>query len=117
MLAEIRSFATGGLSFAFETTLSGRGYLPLLRRMKAQGYEIHLFFLWLKSVELALSRIRERVSRGGHDIPELVVRRRFDRSMSNFLLSIAKWRMGGRFSTTPDRFPRQLPQGGVREFV
>jgi predicted ABC-type ATPase len=58
MLAEIRSFATGGLSFAFETTLSGRGYVPLLRRMKAQGYEIHLFFLWLKSVELALSRIR-----------------------------------------------------------
>ena len=86
MLAEIRSLALSGVSFAFETTLSGRSYLPLLRRLKAQGYEIHMFFLWLKSVDLALSRVRERVSRGGHDVPEAVVRRRFDRSMGNFLL-------------------------------
>jgi predicted ABC-type ATPase len=54
--------------------------------LKAQGYEIHFFFLWLKSVDLALSRVRERVSRGGHDVPEALVRRRFDRSMHNFLL-------------------------------
>jgi predicted ABC-type ATPase len=86
MLGEIRSFALSGVSFAFETTLSGRSYLPLLRRLKAQGYEIHFFFLWLKSVDLALSRVRERVSRGGHDVPEAVVRRRFDRSVHNFLV-------------------------------
>jgi len=86
MLAEIESFAKTRVSFAFETTLSGRSYVPLLRKLKAQGYEIHLFFLWLKSVDLALSRVRERVSRGGHDVPELVIRRRFDRSMRNFFL-------------------------------
>jgi predicted ABC-type ATPase len=86
MLGEIRSFAQSGVSFAFETTLSGRSYLPLLQRLKTQGYEIHFFFLWLKSVDLALSRVRERVSRGGHDVPEAVVRRRFDRSIHNFLL-------------------------------
>jgi hypothetical protein len=48
--------------------------------------DIHFFFLWLKSVDLALSRVKERVSRGGHDVPEPVIRRRFDRSMENFLL-------------------------------
>ena len=48
MLGEIRSFAESGVSFAFETTLSGRSYLPLLRRLKVQGYEIHFFFLWLR---------------------------------------------------------------------
>jgi predicted ABC-type ATPase len=85
MLGEIRSFAESGVSFAFETTLSGRSYLPLLRRLKAQGYEIHFFFLWLKTVDLALARVQERVSRGGHDVPEAVIRRRFDRSMRNFL--------------------------------
>ena len=74
------------VSFAFETTLSGRSHLALLRKLKAEGYDIHFFFLWLKSVELALSRVKERVSRGGHDVPEPVVRRRFDRSMQNFLL-------------------------------
>jgi len=86
MLGEIRSFAKRRVSFAFETTLSGRSYLTLLRRLAAEGYEIHFFFLWLKSVDLALSRVKERVSRGGHDVPEPVIRRRFDRSMQNFLL-------------------------------
>jgi len=86
MLHEIRSFAERRVSFAFETTLSGRSYLTLLRNLKAEGYDIHFFFLWLKSVDLALSRVKERVSRGGHDVPEPVIRRRFDRSMENFLL-------------------------------
>jgi predicted ABC-type ATPase len=85
MLSEIRSFAKKRVSFAFETTLSGRGYMALLRQLKATGYEIHIFFLWVNTVDLALSRVQERVSRGGHDVPEAVVRRRFDRSMQNFL--------------------------------
>lgn len=85
MLEEMRSFARKRTSFAFETTLAGRSYLTFLRRLKAEEYEIHLFFLSLTSVELALSRVRERVSRGGHDVPEQIVRRRFERSMRNFL--------------------------------
>lgn len=85
MLGEIRSFAKKRVSFAFETTLSGRGYMALLRQLKAGGYSIHIFFLWVNSVDLALSRVQERVSRGGHDVPEPVVRRRFERSMQNFL--------------------------------
>lgn len=86
MLQEIRSLAARRVSFAFETTLSGRSYLSLLRKLRSEGYDIHVFFLSLKSVDLALSRIKERVSRGGHDVPEAVVRRRFDRSVENFLL-------------------------------
>ncbi len=86
MLNEVQSFAKQRVPFAFETTLSGRSYMGLLRRLKAQGYEVHLFFLWVKSVDLALSRVRERVLRGGHDVPEPVIRRRFDRSIRNFLL-------------------------------
>jgi predicted ABC-type ATPase len=86
MLGEIEALAKRGVSFAFETTLSGRSYMPLLRRLKTQGYEIHFFFLVLRSVDLALSRVKERVARGGHDVPEAVIRRRFDRSMRNFLL-------------------------------
>lgn len=70
MLGEIRAFAKKGVSFGFETTLSGRSYVPIFRQVKARGYKIHLFFLWLKNVDLAISRVRDRVSRGGHDIPE-----------------------------------------------
>jgi predicted ABC-type ATPase len=85
MLGEIRSLVRKRVSFAFETTLSGRSYMVLLRQLKANGYRIHVFFLWVKTVNLALSRVQERVSRGGHDVPEPVIRRRFDRSMRNFL--------------------------------
>jgi len=61
--------------FGFETTLSGRSYLRLIGRLKNQSYSVHFFFLWLSSVDLALSRIKSRVSEGGHDVD---VRRRFD---------------------------------------
>jgi predicted ABC-type ATPase len=84
MLNEIRFFAKRRATFAFETTLSGRSYLRLIRQLKKQGYEVHILFLWVKSVDVALSRVRERVLKGGHDVPEAVVRRRFGRSISNF---------------------------------
>ena len=64
MLREIRSFATKRVSFAFETTLSGRGHMTLLRQLKARGTRSYLLFLWV-NVDLALSRVQERVSGGG----------------------------------------------------
>lgn len=85
MLREIQAFADQCVTFAFETTLSGRGYIAWLSEMRTKGYKIHIFYLWVRSVNLAVSRVRERVSRGGHDIPEPVIRRRFDRSMQNFM--------------------------------
>jgi len=84
MLEEIEAFAEQGADFGFETTLAGRGHLNLIRDLKRRGYEVHFFYLWLPSVELAISRVRERVLRGGHDIPEDVLRRRFARSFRNF---------------------------------
>ena len=86
MLAEINLFMRRGADFGFETTLSGRGHLNLLRRLKKHAYEVHVFYQWVPSVDLALSRIKERVMRGGHDVPEAVVRRRFNRSITNFLV-------------------------------
>lgn len=69
--------------FAFETTLSGRGYVRLLRRVKKAGFRLHLFYLWIPSPELALLRIRYRVQSGGHNVPEPDVRRRFSRTLGN----------------------------------
>jgi predicted ABC-type ATPase len=70
----------------FETTLSGRSYLNLIRHLKGQRYEAHFLYLRVPNVDLALSRIRGRVSLGGHDVPAADVRRRFDRSIRNFLV-------------------------------
>ena len=84
MLEQIHSLAERGLDFGFETTLSGKTYVKLLRDMKKRGYLIHILFLWIINVELALERIQLRVRNGGHHIPETIVRRRFSRSLSNF---------------------------------
>jgi predicted ABC-type ATPase len=83
---ELSRLAKARQNFAFESTLSGRTYLPLLRRWKASGYRIELVFLSLPSVELALQRIAARVRQGGHDVPRADVVRRFNRSWRNFRL-------------------------------
>lgn len=84
MLGEIEFHADRGVDFGFETTLAGKGHLQVVRGLKRRGYEVHIFYLWVPSAELALSRVRDRVLRGGHNIPEEVVRRRFERSIRNF---------------------------------
>jgi len=84
MLEEINYYAKRGEDFGFETTLSGRTYLGLIRRLKKLGYIVHFFFLLVPTVDLALTRVRGRVLEGGHNIPEPLVRRRFGRSIQNF---------------------------------
>lgn len=71
-------------SFAFETTLSGKGYVRKINNWKKKHYEIILYFLKLPSVEFALERVKLRVAQGGHNVPEDVIRRRFARSWNNF---------------------------------
>lgn len=85
VLREIEEMSEKGVSFAFETTLSGKTYLALLKRLKSKGYQIHLFFLWIPNSSLALERIKDRVRSGGHNVPAVDVRRRFRRSVENFL--------------------------------
>ena len=84
LLKQIHEFAERRADFAFETTLAGKTYIRLLQKLKRQGYVIHLFFLWIPSVELALVRIKDRVAQGGHHVPAADVRRRFGRSVQNF---------------------------------
>lgn len=85
VLKEIQELSDKGANFAFETTLSGKTYLTLLKSLKNKGYQIHLFFLWIPSADLALGRIKDRVAGGGHNVPTVDVKRRFRRSIKNFL--------------------------------
>jgi predicted ABC-type ATPase len=73
-----------GQTFALESTLSGRAYIDLCRSAKERGYRITLYFISLSSVDLTLERIAFRVQRGGHNVSESLVRRRFERSFNNF---------------------------------
>lgn len=84
MLAEMERHFAAGHSFAFETTLAGRGYLRHIRRWRATGYVVEIIFLRLTNAEEAIARVAQRVRQGGHDIPEAVIRRRFDAGLNNF---------------------------------
>lgn len=86
MIETIHGYAARSESFAFETTLSGRGYIRWIPLWRERGYHVKLFFLQLPTPEMAVTRVRQRVSEGGHDVPEAVVRRRFHAGWSNFEL-------------------------------
>ncbi|MBF0289866.1 MAG: zeta toxin family protein [SAR324 cluster bacterium] len=84
MLQRIDESVNKNESFAFETTLSGKGYIKKIKNWKSQGYEVIIYYLKLPSVEFAIERVRLRVSQGGHNVPEHDIRRRFGRSWNNF---------------------------------
>jgi predicted ABC-type ATPase len=83
MLDEIDTYQKQRVDFAFETTLAGKTYVPILKEMRENGYEVHIYYLWLHSVDLALARVANRVAAGGHDVPAETVRRRFERGLRN----------------------------------
>ncbi len=84
MLSMIRDHVTRGESFAFETTLIGRGYARLIPQWQEQGYRVDLLFLRLPAPEVAVDRVRQRVSQVGHHIPEETIHRRFHAGWRNF---------------------------------
>jgi predicted ABC-type ATPase len=71
-------------SFAVETTLATRSFAPRIDRMRLNGYRFRIIFLWISDVEVSLNRVHERVARGGHSIPEEVIRRRYMAGIKNF---------------------------------
>ena len=83
MLQRIEDLLYKNETFSIETTLATKSYINLIRKAQAKGYTVRLLFFWLNSPELALQRIEERVARGGHNIPESVVRRRYVTGISN----------------------------------
>ena len=84
MLLEIEKRLSEQTTFSIETTLATRSYLNLVRRAQSTGYEVVLFFFYLSSVNLAKQRVALRVSKGGHNIPEEVIARRYVAGLRNF---------------------------------
>ena len=66
------------ISFTQETTLSGRKTEASAKKVKELGYQVRLFYIALDTASESLLRIQNRVRRGGHNIPENDVERRFE---------------------------------------
>lgn len=82
-LTRTADYLNQGVSFAVETTLSGRGNLELMVQAKCRGYEVHVFFIALENPDRCVTRIRGRVAEGGHFVPDGDVKRRYARSIAN----------------------------------
>jgi predicted ABC-type ATPase len=97
LLGEVHEAIRDGETFGLESTISGVTYVRLLRDAQRRGYAVKLFYLWLPSAEVAVRRVRERVRKGGHDVPAADVRRRFERSLRNlarhYLPLADEWRI------------------------
>jgi predicted ABC-type ATPase len=84
-LKELRKNIHNKVDFAFETTLSGSSYLKMIKNLKANGWHIILFYLWIPSVEFSSARVKQRVEQGGHNIPEDAISRRYSKSIKNLM--------------------------------
>lgn len=84
MLLRIKSLLNKGENFAFETTLATKSYAKFIEQAKQLDYKVSLLFFWLNSQELAVKRVQIRVEEGGHNIPEDVIRRRYENGLKNF---------------------------------
>lgn len=107
MLQRIDDLLESNVTFAIETTLATKSYVNLVRRAQSMGYFVHLIFFWLESPELAISRVAERVSKGGHNIPQDVIKRRYVAGITNlfarFMNEVDLWMIYDN-SRTPRTF-------------
>jgi len=84
-LREIYANIDRRVDFAFEATLAGRSHISLLKKLRQDGWQVVLFFLWIPDAAFSKSRIRERVEHGGHNIPDDAIYRRYPRIMHNLV--------------------------------
>jgi predicted ABC-type ATPase len=85
MLQRIDQLMKDKVDFAFETTLSAKTYLGVIREAQTSGYKITLVYFWLSSPEIARMRVAERVESGGHDISFDIIERRYFRGLYNLI--------------------------------
>ena len=112
MLKRIEDLLFKEESFSIETTLATKSYINLVRRAQEKGYTVRLLFFWLNSPDLALQRIAERVAKGGHNVPEPIVRRKYVAGICNlfrlFMSEVDSWEIYDN-----SRYPAvQIARGG-----
>ncbi len=83
MLERIKYLIDKEESFSIETTLATRSYINLVMDAHKRGYIVNIIYFWLETPELAVNRVAERVSKGGHNIPRDVIFRRYSKGINN----------------------------------
>lgn len=79
----LNQYMAKGVTFNQETTLCGKTILKNIRKAKEMGYCIELHYVGVDSVEIAKERVRARVNKGGHGIPETDIEKRYIETFCN----------------------------------
>jgi predicted ABC-type ATPase len=81
---KVKESISAGEDLIVESTLSGRSMRQFIKVARDKPYSIMIVFVFLENAQICVDRVKERVKKGGHDVPELDIRRRFHRSKENF---------------------------------
>jgi predicted ABC-type ATPase len=109
MLQEIERHLHERNTFAIETTLATRSYLNLVTKAQLIGYDVALFFFYLSSADLAKQRVALRVSKGGHNIPDNIVERRYMLGIKNlfeFIKIVDRWKVFDNSQSPPEEIAK-----------
>jgi predicted ABC-type ATPase len=90
VLNEAAAYLEAKQSFAVETTLSGHNYLHMMVAARERGFDVALIYVGTSSPEINVARVANRVALGGHDVPEVDIRRRYARSLLNLPIAVAQ---------------------------
>jgi len=119
MLEQIEARIAEKVTFSIETTLATRSYLQLAEKAHLQGYEVILLFFALPSAEMAKQSVALRVSKGGHNIPDEVVERRFALGIKNlfkFIEVVDEWHVYENHKTPPQKIAEGERDGSIKIF-
>lgn len=93
--------------FTFETTLGGRTITGLLVRAPDAGLEVVMSYVGLDSPDRHIARVRARPARGGHDIPEAMIRRRYTTSRENLIALLPRLTELSVYDNSVERDPNR----------
>ncbi len=79
----IKEYLSEGISFNQETTLCGKSIIKNINKAKENGFYISMNYIGVDSPDIAKERVRLRVSKGGHGIPDKDIERRYYESLEN----------------------------------
>ena len=79
----LNHYISNKISFNQETTLSGKSIVNNMINAKSKGYYVVVNYIGVESADIAKERVKIRVSKGGHGIPEDTIERRYKKSLQN----------------------------------
>jgi predicted ABC-type ATPase len=89
VLQKIKQYFAEGQNFSIETTLSSASNVEWMRLAKQHGFWVELFYVALEKPEYHITRVHDRVIKGGHHVPTQDIVRRYERSLKNLPIALA----------------------------